>query len=53
MTTELRVIDGIKKEKPNYLKFVFSNAYINMLKSVVKVTEETKEFKFCDLSLDT
>lgn len=49
--TELRVIDGIKKEKPNYRR-LYSNAYINTLKRAIRVADETKEFQFNDLSLD-
>lgn len=49
--TELRVIDGIKKEKPNYRK-LYSNAFINTLNNAVEVTHELKDFQFQDLSLD-
>ena len=48
---KLRVIDGIKKEKPNYRK-LYSNAFSNTLNNAVKVAEETKDFEFDDLSLD-
>ncbi|MET3659629.1 hypothetical protein [Sporosarcina psychrophila] len=49
--TELRVINGIKKEKPNYRR-IYSKAFANTLKSALKETEEIKEFQFSDLSLD-
>lgn len=49
--TELQVIDGVKKEKPNYRK-MYSKAFVNALKSALKATEGVNEFQFCDLSLD-
>ena len=49
--TELRVVDGIKKEKPNY-HWIYSKAFANTIKSALKETEEIKEFQFSDLSLD-
>lgn len=49
--TELRVIDGIQKEKPDYGE-LYLNAFSNTLKSALKVAEGIKDFQFDDLSLD-
>lgn len=43
--TKLRVIDGIKKEKPNYRR-IYANAYINTLESTTASTFE-------EMDLDT
>lgn len=49
--TELRVINGIQKEKPNYRK-LYSIAFTNTLKRAEKEAKETKDFQFDDLGLD-